>query len=57
MIVIVRLRCCPQTRAYMDRRIQEGKTKPEVIRCLKRYVVRELFRTLRADLGTMAALT
>jgi transposase len=55
MIVIVRLRCCPRTRAYRDRRIQEGKTKPEVIRCLKRYIVRELFRTLRQDLGTLPA--
>jgi transposase len=57
MIVIVRLRYCPRTRAYRDRRIQEGRTKPEVIRCLKRYIVRELFRTLRADLGTLAART
>jgi transposase len=55
MIVIVRLRYCLQTRAYRDRRIQEGKTKAEVIRCLKRYVVREVFRTLRADLGTLTA--
>ena len=57
MIVIVRLRYCSRTRAYSDRRIQDGKTKPEVIRCLKRYVVRELFRTLRADLGTLGAST
>ena len=55
MIVIVRLRYCSRTRAYRDRRLQEGKTKAEVIRCLKRYVVRELFRTIRADLGTMPA--
>lgn len=54
MIVIVRLRYCSRTRAYRDRRIREGKTKAEVIRCLKRYVVREIFRTLRADLGTLA---
>jgi len=57
MIVIVRVRYCPQTRDYMDGRIQEGKTTPEVIRCLKRYIVRELFRTLRADLGTLATRT
>lgn len=55
MIVIVRLRYCPRTQAYRDRRIQEGKTKAEVIRCLKRYIIRELFRTIRADLGTLAA--
>jgi hypothetical protein len=40
----------------MDRRIQEGKTKAEVIRGLERYVVRELFRTIRADLGTLVAV-
>jgi len=57
MIVIVRLRYCPMTRAYMDRRLRDGKTKLETIRCLKRYVVREVYRTLRADLGTLAART
>jgi transposase len=55
MIVIVRLRYCSRTQAYRDRRIQEGKTNAEVIRCLKRYVVRELLRTISADLGTLAA--
>jgi hypothetical protein len=41
MIASVRRRYCPWTRIYRDRRIQEGKTKTEVIRCLKRYPVRE----------------
>lgn len=50
MIVIVRLRYCPRTKEYMERRLQEGKTKRDVIRCLKRYVARELFHTLRHDL-------
>jgi transposase len=57
MIVVVRLRYCPRTRAYMERRSHEGRTKAEIIRCLKRYVVRELFRVLRADLSTLAART
>jgi transposase len=52
MTVIVRLRYCARTRAYMQRRIAEGRTKLEVIRCLKRYLVRDVFRTLRADLTT-----
>jgi len=40
-IVITRLRNDPRTRAYMARRLGEGRSKPEVIRVLKRYVARE----------------
>ena len=36
-----------RTRAYMARRTAEGKSKREVIRCLKRYVARELYREIR----------
>jgi transposase len=36
----------PRTVAYMNRRLAQGKTKPEIIRCLKRYVARETFRAL-----------
>ena len=46
-IVIVRLRYDERTRAYLKRRTEEGKTKTEVIRCLKRYVAREVFAILR----------
>ena len=45
-IVITRLRNDPRTRAYMDRRLAEGRSKPEVIRILKRYVAREVYRHL-----------
>jgi len=57
MIVIVRLRYCEQTKAYMERRTTEGRTKKEVIRCRKRYVAREIYRTLRADLSTLELRT
>jgi transposase len=40
-IVITRLRNDPRTRACMTRRLAEGRSKPEVIRILKRYVARE----------------
>ncbi len=53
MIVIARLRHCPQTKTYMQRRLAEGRTKKEIIRCLKRYVARQLYRTLRADLTAL----
>ena len=33
----------PRTKAYFERRVAEGLTNREVIRCLKRYVVREVF--------------
>ena len=46
MIVIVRLRYCERTRSYPDRRVSEGKTKKEAIRCLNRYVAPEIYRTL-----------
>ena len=45
-IVIVRLRCHQPTRDYMTRRLAQGKTKKEIIRCLKRYVAREVFAVL-----------
>lgn len=48
-VVIVRMRYCPRTRAYVARRTADGLSKREVIRCLKRYLVREVFRTLRTD--------
>jgi transposase len=45
-IVMTRARCCPTTRTYIARRTAEGKTPREIRRCLKRYVTRELYRTL-----------
>jgi hypothetical protein len=36
----------PATRHYLQRRCNEGKTKTEAIRCLKRYVARELYAHL-----------
>ena len=57
MIVIVRLRYCERTRSYPNRRLAEGKTKKEAIRCLKRFAAREPYRTLRADLATPTTRT
>lgn len=45
-IVLTRLRWDPHTRAYLHRRIGEGKTHREAVRCLKRYVARELYPLL-----------
>ncbi|MER5855584.1 IS110 family transposase [Streptomyces sp900105245] len=46
-IVFTRLRHDPRTQAYYERRTQEGKTRREIIRCLKRYVAREVFNLVR----------
>jgi transposase len=51
IIVISRLRWHPATQAYMARRLAEGKTRKEVIRCLKRYVARQIHRAILTDLG------
>lgn len=45
-IVVVRLRHDQRTKEYMERRTKEGKSKAEIIRCLKRYVAREVFAVL-----------
>jgi len=44
---LTRLRCDPQTRDYLDRRITEGKTRREAIRCIKRYIAREIRSLIR----------
>jgi transposase len=46
MIVLIRLRRHEETRRYVERRTAEGPSKREIIRCLKRYVVREVFGVL-----------
>ena len=55
--VIVRMRYCERTRAYVERRTREGLSKPEIIRCLKRYLAREMFQALRSDYKALVAPT
>ncbi|MBV9001501.1 MAG: IS110 family transposase [Solirubrobacterales bacterium] len=47
-IAIIRAKHQPETRAYLERRIQEGKTKREALRSLKRHISRELYHRLTA---------
>ena len=47
-IVITRMSSHPPTRAYVERRTAEGLSKKEIMRCLKRYVAREVYSHLRA---------
>ncbi len=56
-IVLTRLRHDPRTRAYVERRTAEGLTKKDIMRCLKRYVAREVYTALthtRKDLELAA---
>ena len=45
-IAICRLRSDTRTRNYLTRRITEGKTRREAIRCLKRYIAREIYQII-----------
>ena len=46
LLAIGRMRWDPTTRAYVERRTAEGLSKPEIIRCLKRYLARQLYPLL-----------
>ncbi len=45
-VVLVRMRYDSRTRNYVNRRRQEGKSTKEIMRCLKRYVAREIYNQL-----------
>lgn len=45
-IVLSRLRWDDRSQVYLRRRLAEGKTRREIIRCLKRYVAREIYRLI-----------
>ena len=46
---MVRMVSDPDTRAYVERRTKDGKSKREIMRCLKRYVARELYPLLAGE--------
>ena len=49
-IAMVRMRSEPRTRAYVERRTSEGMSNKEIHRCIKRYLIRELYPFILADL-------
>jgi transposase len=53
MIAVCRLRYCERTRAYANRRTADGLSRREILRCLKRYIARETYHSLRADLEAL----
>jgi transposase len=56
-IAMVRMRSDPRTRAYVERRTKEGMSNKEIHRCLKRYIVRELYPLILADLADSTLAT
>jgi transposase len=46
-VIVTRARCHPETQDYIARRLAEGKTTREAIRCLKRYLTRRVWRLLQ----------
>jgi transposase len=46
VVALNRIRREPRTQEYVARRTAEGKSKREIIRCLKRYIVREVYREI-----------
>jgi transposase len=54
-IVLCRLRWDPRTRAYVEKRTAQGLSKKEIIRCLKRYIAREVYTALLTPNGLQPA--
>jgi len=55
LIVLNRLTWDPRTQEYLERRVADGKSKKEAIRCLKRYVARELYHHICSDLRPLSS--
>jgi transposase len=45
-IALVRMHCHPPTKAYVERRTKQGLSKLDILRCLKRYIAREIYQHL-----------
>jgi transposase len=54
MIAVCRLRHCERTRAYAERRSAEGLSRRDILRCLKRYIARQTYLTLSADIQALS---
>jgi transposase len=52
VIALARMASDQQTKDYVERRTKQGKSKKDIIRCLKRYIAREVYRDLKAAIAT-----
>jgi hypothetical protein len=57
VIAIVRMASDPATQSYVTRRTQEGLSKKEILRYLKRYIARQLYRLILMLAPTAALAT
>lgn len=57
LITVGRLKLDPKSQAYRDRKRNQGHSRGDIIRSLKRYVARELYYALKKDLLRHKALT
>ena len=48
-VAVTQARIHPDARAYIERKMAEGKTRTEALRCLKRQLIRRVFAALQAD--------
>ena len=53
-ITLVRMHCHPETRLYVERRTKQGLSKLDIMRCLKRYIAREVYPHLTSPPSTAA---
>jgi hypothetical protein len=51
MICVVRMGSDRRTKAYVARHLAEGKSKWEIMRCLKRYIAREVYRVVLSSVA------
>jgi transposase len=49
---MTRLSCDQRTQRYLARRTAKGKSKRELLRCLKRYIAREVYQDIKAAIVT-----
>ncbi len=56
-VAMVRMRSEPRTKSYVERRTAEGLSQKEICRCLKRYIVRELYPVILDDLSKIKLIT
>lgn len=52
VIAFVRMRCDPRTKEYVAKRTANGLSRMEILRCLKRYIAREVFKVLSSKFST-----
>jgi transposase len=56
-VAVVQAKSDPRAKAYVERRMTEGKSRLEALRCLKRHLADVIYRTMLADAAITSPLT